>query len=80
MSTSAETPRDHAARFLAMAAEARDEGKSGVAELLTEVARRVAAAEPILVQAPQQDTVVDQLQQETDLDGNTDPALGRLRG
>jgi len=80
MSTSAETPRDHAARFLAMAAEARDEGKSGVADLLTEVARRVAAAEPILVQAPQQDTVVDQLQQETDLDGNTDPALGRLRG
>jgi hypothetical protein len=46
-----------------MAAEAREEGKSGVADLLTEVARRVAAAEPKPAQAEQQETVVDQPQQ-----------------
>jgi hypothetical protein len=63
VSTSAESPRNHAARFLAMAAEAREEGKSGVADLLTEVARRVAAAEPGLAQAQQQEAVVDQPQQ-----------------
>ena len=60
MSTSAEPPRDQAARFLAMAAEARDEGKSGVADFLVEIARRVAAAEPTLAQANQQETVVVQ--------------------
>jgi hypothetical protein len=50
MSTSAESPRNQAARFLAMAAEARDEGKSGVADFLAEIARRVAAAEPTQAQ------------------------------
>ena len=64
MSTSAESPRNQAARFLAMAAEARDEGKSGVADFLTEIARRVAAAEPTLAQAKQQETVVVQQQDE----------------
>ena len=60
MSTSAEPPRDQAARFLAMAAEARDEGKSGVADFLAEIARRVAAAEPTLAE----ETVVVQQQDE----------------
>jgi hypothetical protein len=64
MSTSAEPPRDHAARFLAMAAEARDEGKSGVADFLAEIARRVAAAEPALAQENQQETVAVQQQDE----------------
>jgi rubrerythrin len=64
MSTSAESPRNQAARFLAMAAEARDEGKSGVADFLTEIARRVAAAEPTLAQAVQQETVVVQQRDE----------------
>jgi hypothetical protein len=64
MSTSAESPRNQAARFLAMAAEARDEGKSGVADFLAEIARRVAAAEPALAQAEQQETVVIQQQDE----------------
>jgi hypothetical protein len=64
MSTSAEPPRNQAARFLAMAAEARDEGKSGVADFLAEIARRVAAAEPTLAQAEQQETVVLQQQDE----------------
>ena len=64
MSTSAETPRNQAARFLAMAAEARDEGKSGVADFLAEIARRVEAAEPTLAQATQQETVVLQQQDE----------------
>lgn len=64
MSTSAESPRNQAARFLAMAAEARDEGKSGVADFLTEIARRVAAAEPALAQATQQETGVVQQQDE----------------
>jgi rubrerythrin len=63
MSTSADSPRNHAARFLAMAAEAREEGKDGVADLLTEVARRAAAAEPNPSQAEQQETAVDQPQQ-----------------
>jgi hypothetical protein len=60
MSTSAEPPRDQAARFLAMAAEARDEGKSSVADFLAEIARRVAAAEPTQAQ----ETVVIQQQAE----------------
>jgi hypothetical protein len=60
MSTSAESPRNQAARFLAMAAEARDEGKSGVADFLAEIARRVAAAEPTLAE----ETVVVQQQDE----------------
>jgi hypothetical protein len=47
-----------------MAAEARDEGKSGVADFLTEVARRVAAAEPTLAEAVQQETVGVQQQAE----------------
>jgi len=64
MSTSAETPRNQAARFLAMAAEARDEGKSGVADFLAEIARRVEAAEPTQAQATQQETVVLQQQDE----------------
>ena len=64
MSTSAVSPRNQAARFLEMAAEARDEGKSGVADFLTEIARRVAAAEPTLAQATQQETVVVQQQDE----------------
>jgi hypothetical protein len=64
MSTSAESPRNQAARFLEMAAEARDEGKSGVADFLTEIARRVAAAEPTLAQAKQQEAVVVQQQGE----------------
>ena len=63
MSTSAESPRNHAARFLAMAAEARDEGKPGVADFLAEIARRVAAAEPTLDQE-QQETVTVQQQDE----------------
>jgi hypothetical protein len=46
-----------------MAAEAREEGKDGVADLLTEVARRAAAAEPNPSQAEQQETAVDQPQQ-----------------
>jgi rubrerythrin len=58
MSTSAEPPRDQAARFLAMAAEARDEGKSSVADFLAEIARRVAAAEPTLAEESQQETAV----------------------
>jgi hypothetical protein len=58
MSTSAESPRNQAARFLAMAAEARDEGKSGVADFLAEIARRVAAAEPTLAEESQQETAV----------------------
>jgi hypothetical protein len=58
MSTSAESPRNQAARFLAMAAEARDEGKPGVADFLAEIARRVAAAEPTLAEATQQETAV----------------------
>jgi hypothetical protein len=41
-----------------MAAEARDEGKSGVADFLAEIARRVAAAEPTLAEARPQETVV----------------------
>ena len=57
MSTSAEPPRNQAARFLSMAAEARDEGKSGVADFLAEIARRVAAAEPTLAQTQQQEMV-----------------------
>lgn len=60
MSTSAESPRSQAARFFSMAAEARDEGKPGVADFLAEIARRVAAAEPALAQAEQQKTVVAQ--------------------
>jgi hypothetical protein len=80
MSTSAESPRNHAARFLAMAAEARDQGKSGVADLLTEVARRVAAAEPTLAQAEQQETVADQPQQKTIRDGHLDHALETAAG
>jgi hypothetical protein len=64
MSTSAEPPRDQAARFLAMAAEARDEGKSNVADFLAEIARRVAAAEPTLDQENQQETVPVQQQDE----------------
>jgi hypothetical protein len=46
-----------------MAAEARDEGKSGVADFLAEIARRVAAAEPAPDQAVQQETVVVQQQE-----------------
>lgn len=64
MSTSAESPRNQAARFLAMAAEARDEGKPGVADFLAEIARRVAAAEPTLAQATPQETVAIQQQDE----------------
>jgi len=45
-----------------MAAEARDEGKPGVADFLAEIARRVAAAEPTPAQATQQETVVVQQQ------------------
>jgi len=63
-----------------MAAEARNEGKSGVADLLTEVARRVAAAEPTLAQAEQQETVVDRPQQETIQDGKLDHALETAAG
>jgi hypothetical protein len=47
-----------------MAAEARDEGKSGVADFLAEIARRVAAAEPTLAQENQQETVTVQQQDE----------------
>jgi hypothetical protein len=65
MSTSAESPRNQSARFLSMAAEARDEGKSGVADFLAEIARRVAAAEPTLAQAEQQPTLAQAEQQET---------------
>ncbi|MBX9773779.1 MAG: hypothetical protein K2Y71_05135 [Xanthobacteraceae bacterium] len=64
MSTSAEPPRNQAARFLSMAAEARDEGKSGVADFLAEIARRVAAAEPTQAQAEQQETIAVQQQDE----------------
>jgi hypothetical protein len=41
-----------------MAAEARDEGKSSVADFLAEIARRVAAAEPTLAEESQQETAV----------------------
>ena len=60
MSTSAESPHNQAARFLAMAAEARDEGKPGVADFLAEIARRVAAAAPALDQETPQETDVIQ--------------------
>jgi hypothetical protein len=40
-----------------MAAEALEEGKSGVAELLAEVARRAAEAEAIHPKPEQQETV-----------------------
>ena len=73
MRTSAESVREQAARFFAMAAQARDEGNVGLADLLTEAARRAAAAvEPTLPQAEQQETVLVQQRQKPIQDGNPD--------
>jgi hypothetical protein len=70
MRTSADSLREQAARFFAMAEEAREEGKSDLANLLTEAARRAAAVEGTLPQPEQQETAVVEQQQETIQEGN----------
>jgi hypothetical protein len=47
MRTSEDSRREQAARFIAMAQEARDEGKPGLADLLSEAACRSIAAEAL---------------------------------
>jgi hypothetical protein len=63
MRTSAESLREQAARFFVMAQEARDEGKSGLADLLTEAARRAIGAEATAPTDEQQETDLIQPQQ-----------------
>jgi hypothetical protein len=70
MRTSADSLRAQAARFFAMAAEAREEGNSGLADLLTEAAARAVVVETTAPPAAQQETVVvpqqDQDEQHTE--------------
>lgn len=57
MSNLAVSPRIHSARLAAMAVEAREEGKSGVADLLMEVARRAAEVEAMQPKDEQREAV-----------------------